>query len=83
MPTSIVNPPVKTTSKGGYAVALLEIDTDPPDHLLGMIDTPGMGNIRGAWDESGILRNGTDAGNIDPSRPEIAQLIARAKARQP
>jgi hypothetical protein len=72
---------IHITSIGGWAVVLTGVDPTDSDFIIGTITTPGQGVIRGTWNDVGILRGGPPSGdgNIHPSTPDVAELIALAK----
>lgn len=81
MKTITFDPPIKTTTKGGYPAAIYSIDpNDRGDGIGGRIETPGMGDSTHEWDDCGICRNATDSCNLDISKPEVAGVIAKLNA---
>lgn len=68
--------PIPTTTRGGWPAEITAIDPNAHDTLIGTINTPGLGEIRGAWNGSGICRDATEDCNLDINLPEVKDALS-------
>lgn len=67
-----LDPPIATTSIGGFSVSIESVDpSQMTDQISGKITTPGAGIINAKWDEAGFFRNGDPKGNLNTNLPEL------------
>ncbi len=80
MKSITLNPPVQTLTAGKYPATIFEIvPDDTGDGIGGRVFTPGVGDIVVNWNDCGICRDAPESCNLDPRKPEVAEVIAQLK----
>lgn len=70
-----LDPPIATTSIGGFSVSIESVDPSLlTDQISGKITTGVNGVNKSEWDDAGIKRGGDPSSreNIDMNLPELA-----------
>jgi hypothetical protein len=76
---TVIIEPIDTKSAAGWEVKITGIDPSNSDCIIGTINTPGKGPLRGNWNLYGLLRGGNTDCNLDMRTNEMIDLVALAR----